>query len=102
MSDTDTILKAIDKLEETVVKNHSDIKKTLFGEEGTGGICHAVHSHDMLLLGINGTPGLSQRVEKVEDSISAVKDNQKTWNKWLTITQGFAYGILAYFGVKGQ
>lgn len=94
-SETGEILKAIEKLEIKIDKNQEKLRMTLFGPDGTDGICGTVQKHDLVLMGINGTPGLNKIVEEL-------KENQGIWNKWLAVTQAIAYGALTYFGFKSQ
>lgn len=95
LNDTGRIINAIEKLEIKIDKNQEKLRMTLFGPDGTEGICGIVHKHDLVLMGINGTPGLNKTVEEL-------KENQSMWNKWLAIAQGVAYGVLTYFGIKSQ
>ncbi len=103
MSDTEMILSAIGKLEDKVDKMDISMKKTLFGPDGTDGICGTVQKHSMTLYGIPGVKGADGMVDDVEtmkETMSSIKTDQAVWNKWLAITQTFAYGALAFFGIK--
>ena len=105
MSDTEMILSAIGKLEKKVDDFETGLKKTLFGPDGTDGICGTVQKHNQTLYGIpevKGADGLVSDVDEVKTTVRNIKTDQAIWNKWLTITQGLAYAVLAYFGVKVQ
>lgn len=102
LNDTQMILNAISdmklELKKDIDEKHHELKKTLFGEDGTEGLCGTVKEHTILLCGMPGVvPGVVADVLEIKKS----KENQSYWNKGLSVSQVVTWvglGLKAVFG----
>jgi len=105
-------------------KKLDGMRKTLFGDDGQGGIVHTLHDLQSTVCGINSSqddrglvgdvkdiktvlngthsrPGIIGILGKLDSELRDVKDKQSIWNKSLTGGQLIAWIGLAWKLFKG-
>lgn len=93
--DTQIIIDNLKELKKDLTKkmddNHTELKKTLYGEDGTGGICQKINTHELILFGRGEEKGIVGDIEVMKSEQS----NQGIWNKGLGGGQFITWVVLA-------